>query len=135
MKCHKNTELCCGYSFSFQYNIDHHGSSNYGGDGVEGKKTARRGEGATEIANEGGDGSCYHRHRHLYAVVARAEYHLGDMGHGKTDEGYRTTERSDYCRQQTGDDEQTVADAGCVDTEVFGITFSQLYDVKRFDEK
>ena len=120
---------------SLQYYIYHYWGSYHRGDGVERKKTARRGEGATEIANEGGDGSCYHRHRHLYAVVARAEYHLGDMGHGKTDEGYRTTERSDYCRQQTGDDEQTVADAGCVDTEVFGITFSQLYDVKRFDEK
>ena len=55
-------------------------------------------------------------------MIARAAYHLGNMGHGKTYEGDRTTERGDYRRQQTSDDQQVVADAGGVDTEVFGIT-------------
>ena len=55
-------------------------------------------------------------------MIARAAYHLGDMRHGKTDEGDRATESGDYRRKQTSDDQQVVADAGGVDTEVFGIT-------------
>ena len=107
---------------SLQYNIYHHWGSYHRGDGIQGEETARSGKCATEIAYKGGDGSYNHCHRHLYAGIARAAYRLGNMGHCKTDEGDRATERGDYRRQQASDDQQVVADAGGVDTEVFSIT-------------
>ena len=57
-------------------------------------------------------------------MVARVAYHLGYMRHGKTDEGDGTAEGGDYCRQQSGDDKETVADADCVDTSVLGIALA-----------
>lgn len=101
---------------SLQYHIYHYGGSYHRGDGIEGKETAGGGDSATEIADKGGDGSCKHGERHLDAMVARVAYHLGDVGHGKTDEGDGTAEGGDYGSQQSGDDKETVADAGCVDT-------------------
>ena len=107
---------------SLQYHIYHYGGSYHRGDGIEGKEAAGGGKGAAEIARKGGDGSGKHRKRQLDAVVACAAYHLGYVGNGKTYEGDGTAEGGDYRRQQTGDDQQVVADAGGVDTEVFGIT-------------
>ena len=101
---------------SLQYHIYHYGGSYHRGDGVEGKETAGGRKCATEIADKGGDGSGKYCQRHLDAMVARAAYHLGDVGHGKTDEGDGTAEGGDYGSQQSGDDKETVADAGCVDT-------------------
>ena len=111
-------------SLSLQYHIYYHGGSYHWGDGIEGKETAGGGESATEVADEGCDGSGKHCQGHLDAMVARAAYHLGDVRHGKTDEGDGAAEGGDYGSQQSGYDKQVVADAGSVNTEIFGIALA-----------
>ena len=55
-------------------------------------------------------------------MVSCASYHLVYVVNVKTYEGDGTAEGGDYRRQQTGDDQQVVADSGGIDAEVFGIT-------------
>ena len=68
-------------------------------------------------------------------MVVGAEHQSRDVWHGEADEGDGSAESSGHGGEQSGDEEQVVAHALCVDAQVFGVLFAQEECVERFDEQ
>ena len=115
--------------------VDDDGGSHDGGDGVEGDDAGLAGQEADGVAEQGDDGAAEDGAGHENAVVGNAEQEVGDVGHGKADEHDGTAIGGGDGGEQTGDDEQPVAHAAGVDTEVLGILLAQEQGIEGLDEE
>ena len=118
-----------------QDNPKDNGSTNDGGDDIDGNDALLAWQGADEIAGKGQRRTRQQGGRQEGAVVGTAQEEPSDVGHSQSNKGNRAAEGCGGSGEQACGEEQKRTSARDTDTQITGIIIAQKQGIEGFNEQ